>query len=155
MHVFYGISQHRSSRLEVLHKKSTLRNFGKFTGKHQCQSLFSDKVAGLRHEKLIRSKSIHHACFLWNFPAQKQSPGGSLQKKELSEILENSQENTCARVYFLIKPQACNFIKKETLAQVYSFEFSKISPSGGCFCQHFFCGMKLRYLRVLLEVNVF
>ena len=34
--------------------------------------------------------------------------------------------NSCARVSFLIKLQAaCNFIKKDTLAQVFSFEFSK------------------------------
>ena len=37
--------------------------------------------------------------------------------KVFLEILQNSQENTCARVSFLIKLQveACNFIKKETL----------------------------------------
>ena len=47
------------------------------------------------------------------------------------EILQNSQENTCARVSFLIKLQAeaCNFIKKETLAQVFSWEFCKISKN--------------------------
>ena len=37
-------------------------------------------------------------------------------------------QNTCARVSFLIKLQveACNFIKKETLAQVFSCEFEEI-----------------------------
>ena len=38
------------------------------------------------------------------------------------EILQNLRENTCARVSFLIK-----FIKKETLAQVFSGEFYEIS----------------------------
>ena len=38
----------RSSRLEVFYKKGVLKNFSKFTGKHLCQSLFFDKVAGLR-----------------------------------------------------------------------------------------------------------
>ena len=43
------------------------------------------------------------------------------------EILENSQENTCARVSCLIKLQAAyNFIKKEGLAQVFSCEFCEI-----------------------------
>ena len=46
------------------------------------------------------------------------------------EILENSQGNTSARVSFLIKLQAeagvCNFINKETLAQVFSCEFCEI-----------------------------
>ena len=35
-------------------------------------------------------------------------------------------ENTCARVSFLIKLQACNFIKKETLTQLFSCEFCEI-----------------------------
>ena len=56
-------------------------------------------------------------------------------KKLFLEIFQNSQENTCARVSFLIKLQTyprrrglvCNFIKKETLAQVFSCEFCKIS----------------------------
>ena len=46
-------------------------------------------------------------------------------KKVFLKIWHNSQENTCARIYFLIKLQACNFIKKETLAQVFSCVFCK------------------------------
>ena len=37
----------RSSRSEVFCKKGVLKNFTKFTGKHLCQSLFFNKVAGL------------------------------------------------------------------------------------------------------------
>ena len=50
-------------------------------------------------------------------------------KKVLLEISQNLQENTCARISFLIKlqAQACKFIKKETLIQVLSCEFCKIS----------------------------
>ena len=46
-------------------------------------------------------------------------------------LSQNSQENTCARVSFLkcCRPEACNFINKETLAQVFSSEFYKISKS--------------------------
>ena len=52
-------------------------------------------------------------------------------KKVVIGILQNSRESTCARVFFLIKLQAlvCNFIKKETLAQMFSCEFCKISKS--------------------------
>ena len=32
--------------LEVFHEKGVLRNFAKFAGKHLCQSLFFNKVAG-------------------------------------------------------------------------------------------------------------
>ena len=59
---------YRSSRPEVFCEKGDVRNFAKFTGKHLCQSLFFNKVAG----------------------------------------------------------QARNFIKKETLAQVFSREFCEI-----------------------------
>ena len=47
------------------------------------------------------------------------------------ETSQNPQKNTCARVSFLIQLQAsaCNFIKKETLAQVFHCEFCKISKN--------------------------
>ena len=50
-------------------------------------------------------------------------------KKVILEISENLQENTCARVSFLIKLQAevYKFIKKETLGQMSPCEFYKIS----------------------------
>ena len=49
-------------------------------------------------------------------------------KKVFLKISQNSQENTCARASFLIKLQASvsNFIKKETLAQVFSCEFCEV-----------------------------
>ena len=46
--------------------------------------------------------------------------GGVLYKKVFLKLLQNSQENTCVSV------SACNFIIKETLAQVFSYEFCKI-----------------------------
>ena len=60
-------------------------------------------------------------------------------KKVFLEISQNSQKNTCARVSFSIKLQteACNFIKRATLAQVFSFEFCEHlflqNTPGGCF----------------------
>ena len=48
-------------------------------------------------------------------------------KKVSLENSQNSQENTCASESFLIKlPQAWNFIKKDSLAQVFSCEFCEI-----------------------------
>ena len=46
----------RGSRLEVLCKKGAPRNFAKFTGKHLCQSLFFNKVAGLTACNLIKKR---------------------------------------------------------------------------------------------------
>ena len=48
-------------------------------------------------------------------------------KKVFLSISQNSQESTWARVSFLIK--ACNSIKKETLARVFSCEFCEISKN--------------------------
>ena len=47
------------------------------------------------------------------------------------EISQNSKENTCPWDYFLINLQveACNFLKKETLSQVFSCEFREISKN--------------------------
>ena len=50
---------------------------------------------------------------------------GALWKKLFLEISQNSQENTCARASFFIK--SFFFIKKETLAEVFSCEFYGIS----------------------------
>ena len=46
-------------------------------------------------------------------------------KKVFVKISQNSQEITCARVSFQMKLQAeaCNIIKKETLARVFSCQF--------------------------------
>ena len=65
-------------------------------------------------------------------------------KKVFLKISQNTQENICARVYFLIKlnASACNFIMKESLVQVFSSEFFKIFNTTfftehpwACFCK--------------------
>ena len=66
-------------------------------------------------------------------PANKteEATGSVLLEKVFLEILPNLQENTCARVSILIKLQAWgrNFIKTETVAKVFSHEFSEISKN--------------------------
>ena len=44
----------RSSRPEVFCRKGVLKNFTTFTGKYLCQSLFFNKVAGLRPATLLK-----------------------------------------------------------------------------------------------------
>ena len=61
-----GCSSFRSSRPDVFYKKGALRNFTKFTGKHLCQSLFSNKVAGLTPATLLK-KRLWQRCFPVNF----------------------------------------------------------------------------------------
>ena len=55
----------RNSRPEAFCKK-LLRNFAKFTEKRLCQSLFCNKVAGLRAANLL-TKRLWHRCFPANF----------------------------------------------------------------------------------------
>ena len=47
-------------------KKGVLRNFTKFTGKNLYQSLFFNKVAGLRSCKFILKETLHR-CFSVSF----------------------------------------------------------------------------------------
>ena len=54
-------------------KKGVLGNFAKFAGKHLCQSLFLNKVAGLRLATLLK-KRIWHRCFPVNFAKFLRAP---------------------------------------------------------------------------------
>ena len=60
-------SKYRSSHRKCSVKKGVLRNFGKFTGKYLCQSLFFNKVAGLK-------KRLWHRCFPVNFAKNLRAP---------------------------------------------------------------------------------
>ena len=51
--------KYRSSRPEVFCKKGVFRNFSTFTGKHLCQSLFFNKVEGLRSATLLEKRLWH------------------------------------------------------------------------------------------------
>ena len=46
--------------------RGVLENFTKFTGKHLCQSLFFNKIAGLKPATLLK-KRLWHRCFSVNF----------------------------------------------------------------------------------------
>ena len=47
-----------SNGVEVLCEKSVLRNFAKFTEEHMCQSLFFNKVAGLRSTTWFKKETL-------------------------------------------------------------------------------------------------
>ena len=67
------LQKYRSSRLEVFCRKGVLRNFEKFTGKHLCQSLLFNKVAGLRTVTLLK-KRFWCRCFPVNFSKFLKTP---------------------------------------------------------------------------------
>ena len=58
--------QLRSSHAKVFCKRGILRNFTKFFGKHLCQGLFFNKVAGPGTATLLK-KRLWHRCFPVNF----------------------------------------------------------------------------------------
>ena len=63
---FLKVNWIRSSCAEVFCNKVVLRNFTKFTGKHLCQSLFFNKVAGLRLATLLKER-LWYSCFPVSF----------------------------------------------------------------------------------------
>ena len=111
----------------MFYKKGVSENFEKFIGKHLCF---------IKKRLLLRCFPVNFAKVLRTPPVttfgafhslkQKQSYGDVLYESALKN-LRNSQENNGARVSFSIKLKAwvCNFIKKETLAQVVSCEICK------------------------------
>ena len=71
-------------------KKGVLRNFTKVTGKRLCQSLFFNKVAGLRPATLLK-KRLWHRFFPVNFAKFLRTPflqntSGRLLLKVFSNI---------------------------------------------------------------------
>ena len=72
---------HRSSRLEVLYEKGVLENFTKFAGKHLCQSLFFNKVAGLAPSEVIYKNRFPFSNFVFIICQQTH-----LQKQNISYI---------------------------------------------------------------------
>ena len=50
-----SVAQRCSVKKVFLEKKGVLRNFAKFPGKHLCQSLFFNKVVGLRPATLLKN----------------------------------------------------------------------------------------------------
>ena len=125
-------------------------------------------------QKQNLTKLFHQTRFSWMFILNLEAVVQMCSVKKLFlEFSQISQENTCARVSFLIKMQAyaCNFIKKETLAQVFSCEICEISkniffhrtplvavsanlPKGGNFW-YFFILLDLLLSQILLWRNGF
>ena len=93
-------------------------------------------------KKLWENKLIYtYFTSVWNiwYRTSRSSHWRYSIKKVLLKTLKNLQENTCARVSFLIKcrPKGYSFIKKETLEQDFSCEFGEISKNN-LFTEHLF-----------------
>ena len=125
------LQKYRSSRLEVLCRKGVLRNFQKFTGKHLCQILIFDKVAGLR-------KRFWYRCF----------PVSFLKFLKTPSIIEQLP-------WLLLKTPVNQLIFREELVDLqlyYSRTFSQEVFKHMCF-KHFKAG-KYYYGRTSANENV-
>ena len=110
-----------------------MRNFAKFwsttffTEYHQSRFPFSNAVCNIffPQNNLFLVWYINVTSYI-----KKQSPGGVPQKGVLKNFTIFTGKK-CDRLYFSIKlqAQACNFIKKETLVQVFSCEFYETSKN--------------------------
>ena len=69
----------RRSHQRCSMKKGALKNFAKFLGKHLCQGLFFNKVAGLSCEFCEISKNTFSTEHLWTTPSVSSS--NSFQQK--------------------------------------------------------------------------
>ena len=83
----------RSSHRRCSVKKGVFRNFAKFTGKHLHQSLFFNKISGLKPATLLK-KGLWYRCFPVNFAKILITPflqktSGQLPLKLRSSYFEN------------------------------------------------------------------
>ena len=88
----------RSSHWRCSVRKGVLRNFAKFTGKHLCQSLFLNKVAGLRPAILLK-KRLWHRCFPVNFAKFLRT---TFSKNTSGRLLLNRLQNIHERALQLV-----------------------------------------------------
>ena len=68
----FKVDENFRCRPDVFSKKGTLKSFTKFTEKHQCRSLFLNKVAGL--SLTLLKKRLWHRCFPVNFAKFLRTP---------------------------------------------------------------------------------
>ena len=65
----------RSSHQRCSVRKGVLRNFAKFTGKHLCQVVFYNKVAGPQPDPAtLLQKRLWHRCCSMNFATFPRTP---------------------------------------------------------------------------------
>ena len=75
---------------KVFYKKGVLKNLAKLTGKHLCQSLFFNKVVGLRPEFCEKFKNTFFTEHFWTTASEKSPSGGSLKSLNIFVYLLNT-----------------------------------------------------------------
>ena len=95
--LFNKVTSVRSSHRRCSVRKSVLRNFAKFTGKHQCQSLFLNKVAGLKPATLLHFVFCRNKLYK-NIEAEILRLGNVKTKKILQNTLQKNDLNAIKNI---------------------------------------------------------
>ena len=93
----------------------------------RCVMEFVIKVSDnikIKVENFAKSR-LKNKCFLYRSSHQRCS----VKKGVLRDFAKSTGKHLCQGLFFNKGPQACNFIKKETLTQVFSCEFCEISKN--------------------------
>ena len=90
-----------------------------------------EKLTENREKKSISNKRENHANNEKGFAIFKHSPYKIFSKKSGQQMHSMAPKITCfpTESCDLLRPQACNFIKKKTLVQMFSCEFCEISKN--------------------------
>ena len=95
------LKSRRISSISSCQEVFCIRNFAKFTGKHLCQSLFFNKVAGLRPTNLLKKRPWHRRFSLY-FAKSLRTPFLTEQLRWLllkliwvHNLVENKAVSTC------------------------------------------------------------
>ena len=107
----------RSSHQRCSVRKGVLRNFAKFTGKHLCQVLFYNKVAGPEPATLLK-KRLWHRCFRMNFAKFLRTP---FHRTLLNNCFSTMQ-------HFLAENPS-KVLNKQQQRKGVTFHWFRISPS--------------------------
>ena len=116
-------------------KKVVLRNFAKSTGKHLCQSLFFNKVAGHRPATLLK-KRLWHRSFPVNFVRflrthfLQNTSGRPLLQCQVSKTDKNFKRNCSDNLFLYLKLLAVNalFQKSVTWSKTFFSSLILLSP---------------------------
>ena len=124
--------------------KKQLYRYGERLLKTSVEEVVIILIIVTRNVLIELMKNSFDAWVLVSSLKYRSSPQRCPIKKGVPKISQNLQENTCGRISFLTKLQACNFIKKDALAQEFSCEFCEIFKNT-FFTEHFWVSVSVKY----------
>ena len=121
----------RSSRPDVFCENGVLRNFAKFTGKHLCQSLFFNKVAGAATLRSSPPEVFYKRgvlrIFVVNFAKFLRTPFLTEHQRATSSDLRGLQERCsgCEWIFWILLFSGCFKHKTDSRRGTNSSHFVK------------------------------